>query len=278
MPNRTHIGLTIAFALVSRCAFAADGQILINQSTVMAAGGFPYKITQPGTYKLSGNLVVPDADTTAILVTADNVTIDLNGLSISGPTVCTYIRPTTPVACTPTGSGFGITSSAYNTTVLNGNIHGMGFAGVSLGGRPRIEKIRADSNGSFGISMGFGGLILSCDATLNGGDGIQAGYGEVNGNTAQFNGGNGISLRQDAVVMNNRANNNQGSGIAHLVLVPSPSGAGTVFSGNSATFNNSTGITALCPSLITNNSAFGNPGDNIFTSGSGCVVTNNVAP
>jgi len=35
-----------------------EGVVLINQSTVMAAGGFPYVITQPGSYKLSGNLTL----------------------------------------------------------------------------------------------------------------------------------------------------------------------------------------------------------------------------
>jgi hypothetical protein len=64
-------------------AFAVDGVILINQATVMAAGGFPYKITQPGSYKLSGNLVVTTAIAEAIVISSDDVTLDLNGFSIS---------------------------------------------------------------------------------------------------------------------------------------------------------------------------------------------------
>jgi hypothetical protein len=74
--------------MFSAPAFAVDGQVLINQSTVMAAGGFPYKITHPGSYKLSGNLVVP-ADVDGIDILTDNVTIDLNGFTISGPDTCT---------------------------------------------------------------------------------------------------------------------------------------------------------------------------------------------
>src|SRR5271156_6144744 len=77
-----------AALLFSAPAFAIDGQVLINQSTVMAAGGFPYKITQPGSYKLSGNLVVP-ANTDGIDINVSNVTIDLNGFKISGPVTCT---------------------------------------------------------------------------------------------------------------------------------------------------------------------------------------------
>ena len=42
-------------------------------------------INEPGTYRLSDNLVVVDAHTTAIEINADDVTIDLNGFSIHVP-------------------------------------------------------------------------------------------------------------------------------------------------------------------------------------------------
>ena len=70
--------VVLATALVPFRAFAVDGTVLINQSTVTAAGGFPYKIMQSGSYRLSGNLIVPDANTTAIQVMADTVTV-VNG-------------------------------------------------------------------------------------------------------------------------------------------------------------------------------------------------------
>src|SRR5579864_7254764 len=72
----------LAMAMVPFCAFAVDGVVLINQSSVMAAGGFPYRITQTGSYKLSGNLVAP-VDQQAILITANNVTLDLNGFNVA---------------------------------------------------------------------------------------------------------------------------------------------------------------------------------------------------
>ena len=84
--------LTIVTLLIAipACVFAIDGQVLINQAAVNAAGGFPYKITQPGSYKLSGNLVMntsaqpnfPGMDV-AILIGANNVNLDLNGFSIT---------------------------------------------------------------------------------------------------------------------------------------------------------------------------------------------------
>ena len=72
----------LAAVLIPASAFAVDGVTLINQSTVMAAGGFPYVISQPGSYRLSGNLVAP-AVSDAIQIATPNVTLDLNGFSIS---------------------------------------------------------------------------------------------------------------------------------------------------------------------------------------------------
>src|SRR5436190_10630805 len=91
--------------------YAVDGIVLIDQNRALAGGvtpgdapGFPVTISLAGSYRLSGNLTVPDANTTAINITADNVTIDLNGFSIIGPVVCTPIG--TPVtSCSPSGSG-----------------------------------------------------------------------------------------------------------------------------------------------------------------------------
>jgi len=75
--------VALTMALVPAAALAIDGQVLINMSTVSAAGGFPYTIAQAGSYKLSGNLTVPNGDTTAIVIAHDNVTLDLNGYQLA---------------------------------------------------------------------------------------------------------------------------------------------------------------------------------------------------
>jgi hypothetical protein len=72
--------LVAALLLVATPAFAIDGQVLINQSTVLASGGFPYRITQPGSYKLTGNLSV--LNQSAIVIAVNRVSIDLNGFTI----------------------------------------------------------------------------------------------------------------------------------------------------------------------------------------------------
>ncbi len=107
------IGLILLFRV---CASGADGQTLINQATVTAAGGFPYTISQSGSYKLSGNLVNP-VFTNGIVIAASNVTLDLNGFTIS---------------CTGAPANFetivyGITaqsSGLSGITIRNGSIRG----------------------------------------------------------------------------------------------------------------------------------------------------------
>ena len=77
-----HLLSILAFALIPVGAFGVDGVVLINQSTVMTSGGFPYVISQPGSYKLYGNLVV-DAGKDGIEISASNAFLDLNGFDIN---------------------------------------------------------------------------------------------------------------------------------------------------------------------------------------------------
>src|SRR5258708_37078294 len=74
--------IVLAIALAPFSAFAVDGVVLINDSIVKAQGGYPYVISNPGSYRLSGNLTVLNENTTAIFMNNDNINLDLNGFSI----------------------------------------------------------------------------------------------------------------------------------------------------------------------------------------------------
>lgn len=110
-------------------ALAVDGTVLINQSTITngltgcpTGGHFPIVICQSGSYRLSGNITVPDANTDAIHINADNVTLDLNGFAVLGPATCTLGT----AQCSTTGTGIGVTSVNNNIGLSNGAINGMG--------------------------------------------------------------------------------------------------------------------------------------------------------
>jgi hypothetical protein len=238
---------------------AVDGVVLINQNAALAGNvtpgdtpGFPVTISVAGSYRLSGNLTVPDANTTAIQIVSDNVTIDLNGFSIIGPTVCSG----TPVtSCNPFGLGSGVSTSNSNIFVSNGTIRGLGFKGVNFfaGGQQRVEKVNAISNGVGGIKVGSGS-VASCTATNNGQHGIEV-IGIAIDNTAEFNGGDGI--RVEGVAANNTAISSAGAGLNGSVVV--------------AAGNHTDVILADCPSVLVSNQA----GAISATGSSGCVVVNN---
>ncbi len=261
--------LLLIFSACALPLYAVDGVVLINQNTALAGNvtpgdtpGFPVTIAAPGSYKLSGNLTVPDANTTAIEITADNVTIDLNGFSIIGPVVCSGF----PVkSCTPTGSGVGVKAGlATNVTVLNGVIRGMGAAGIALDeAGVRVEGIRATSNGMVGIRASSA-IVKSCEVTQNGGVGI-FNSAVVIGNIVTGNASHGVQVFS-GVVTNNFAFKNGGNGIdATFASV----------TGNQVRESGMAGIRAGCPSSVVGNAAVANAGGDILTAGSGCTLTNN---
>lgn len=148
---------TTLLACVGLPAHAASGgPVLISQPKQ-----FPITITEPGSYQLEENLVVPDVNTTAIEVAANDVTIDLNGFSISGPVVCSG------TSCPPSGFGNGISTAGIlpvgccsNITVRNGTIRGMGGRGISLSHNSvLIEDMHIRSNaGAFAAGVDIVGL------------------------------------------------------------------------------------------------------------------------
>jgi hypothetical protein len=85
--------LAVAAALLSTTpSFASDGIRLITAASAQAGNvtpgdgpGYPVTITQPGSYRLAGNLVVSDPYVSAIEINADNVSLDLAGFVIQGP-------------------------------------------------------------------------------------------------------------------------------------------------------------------------------------------------
>ena len=143
--------------LTTGAAFAVDGVILIDQNRALAGGitpgdtaGFPILITQPGSYRLSSNLLVP-ANTDGIQVSASDVTLDLNGFEIKSPQfVCTA----TPCDY-PFGVKIGLFSEVTSVTVRNGTITGFSFQLYVNGNRSLIENLiiyRQPGGNAFGTN------------------------------------------------------------------------------------------------------------------------------
>jgi hypothetical protein len=200
------IAIVLAVALFPACVFAVDGQALINQSTVMAAGGFPYKILQAGSYKLSGNLTVTAIGTDGIEIDSDNVTLDLNGFAIIGPGSCAG----SPLQCT-TQTSRGVLSFGYSNTVKNGAVQGFGY-GVYVTGSGTVEDVQAKANTLAGIYVTGSGLVERCIAVLNGQRGIFALSAAISDSVANTNGVDGFDVTASTLI-HIVANNNGGIGV-----------------------------------------------------------------
>lgn len=264
--------LTSALLLLgsSTVAVASDGVLEINQ-TCAANGGcfsgdaalFPVTISASGSYVLTSNLTVADANLDAIEITADGVSIELNGFELAGPVTCMNLG--SDVTC-GAGSGIGIDAvGRTRTRISHGLVRGFGSGGIAVGERAHIEDVIADSNGATGILTGSGSTVHSATAYRNGQNGIEVGGASlVHGSKASSNFSNGI-LGQNGSIVGNLANDNGGDGI----------NGGFTVRDNTLQANEGDGIDTLT-GTVSFNMAISNLGDGIKTAGASAVQGNSL--
>jgi hypothetical protein len=225
---------------------AIDGQVLINQSRALAGGvtpgdapGFPVTISLPGSYRLSGDLTVPDVDISGIVITANNVTLDLNGFAIKGPTVCTSAALDGPVtSCSPgNNAGAGVeavlSGPATGITVSNGTVRGF-YYGIYLGAGGRVEKVLAEHNTGNGITVLQAAHLHANVAGRNLGTGIYAGSGSVVTENTAYRNGTGFL----AVVSTLLSNNARKNAFAGIFFAPEAGSSGKSGWGNNVLTDN----------------------------------------
>lgn len=216
-------------ALCSGAALAAeDGVVDIDQARALAGGvtpgdnpGWPVLITKSGHYRLTSDLVVAAPQTGRVIsISADNVTLDLNGFTIQGPNTCQRNAGGVFFCTAAVSGGYGVESRAVGTHLRNGRISGMGDRGVV-----------------FGYSSAGGGVVDNVHASHNAGGGIYVPFGSVRDSSARFNGNSGITLEGNASVHNSRSEGNRFDGFTLF-------GPGIVAIGLVATANGSCGVRA----------------------------------
>jgi hypothetical protein len=160
---KSHRPLMLALMLagLSGSAFAVDGTILIDQNRALAGNvtpgdtpGFPITISQPGSYRLSGNLR-PPTDTRAIEIASNDVTFDLNGFAIIGD------------ASGPFNNVRGISDVGTRTRIAirNGSISGFNrLISLDSSSHVIIEQMNLNavvsaSTGASIVAGGVGGLV-----------------------------------------------------------------------------------------------------------------------
>jgi parallel beta-helix repeat protein len=259
-----------------------EPRIAINAANTPGDADSLFKVTQPGSYYLTGNITAV-ANKHGIEIAASGVTLDLNGFELVGvPGMGAF-------------DGVSVTASGLtNIAVLNGSLRNWGGDGVDTGSAfsfaSRVEGVRASENSGMGIRVGRGATVSNCaaagnsdsgivvaescsvtdsTASLNLFAGIEAGDGSTVANcSSAFNSGPGLTVRNSVTLSNCTANANGAAGISaalHCTLL------------NCAVYNNNgIGIATSDGSTISSCTASGNNGGG-FLIDNGSSISNSVA-
>lgn len=236
-----------------------------------------YRITQPGSYYLTGN-ISGQSGKSAIIIDSGNVTVDLMGFALQGSPGSLH--------------GIGVGPGTYDSlTVRNGVISQFGGYGVQIGpiGLERgalVENLHVSGNGAGGIMSGASSVIRLCTAIDNGGAGIAAANNSIIESCSAYqNAIDGISIGAGGTVAECSAQFNGASGISAAsiatitgctVLANTGVGIGTVFgatiTGCMAGNNQSGGIATTTGATITGCTARQNTGAGIQTGASATIT------
>jgi hypothetical protein len=224
-----------------------------------------FKITQAGSYYLTANTNSKVSGVNGIKITASNVTIDLNGYTLStiGTSLSAIVTEgarnnitirngvlvgwdSATIDLTAGGNGANTGSLLENLRVSDG-----AQAGVIAGADAVIRVCTVSGNTGAGITTGANSLIADCIVRNNGAGGIIAGSDAVIRDcTLTANTGAGLTAGMNSRIAGCVARSNTGNGI-----VTASSG---VITGCSAVTNGLSGIVGGSTSLISDCSADGN--------------------
>lgn len=232
-----------------------EPRIAINATNTPGDADSLFRITQPGSYYLTGN-ITGVVNKHGIEIVASGVTLDLNGFDLAG------------VVGMGLFDGVSVTVSApTNIAIINGSVRNWGDEGVDLAtfgaSNSRVERVRASGNGGHGISIGVSGLVTNSTAYNNAVGGIVTLNGcTITGCVTYNNTGTGMLIGNGCTVADCSSNLNDLNGIV--------AGLGSTITNCTAWANTLDGIVCSSQSTIRGNTcaANGNGGD-----GAGIRVT-----
>ena len=222
----------------------------INATNTPGSATAVHRITQPGSYYLTGN-IVGVAGRNGIAIEADHVAIDLNGFVVRGAA----------------GSFNGIQTigARSNLTIRNGTLDGWGQDGVNLnqGNGSLLVDVLASNNGAVGIRLNGNAVLRGCGAVGNGGDGFSAFFNSTfESCAARSNLGHGFFVGSGSALSNCSA---QGNLIGFVIF------AGMI-TNCSAYVNNSHGFLLNTGSALAASTAISNSGNGIIITANSSVL------
>jgi hypothetical protein len=237
------VWVAIAIGWMPLAASAVDGVIEINQTKALAGGvtacdtpGFPVTICNRGSYRLTSELAYDSAASDGIVIEADYVSIDFNGMSLVGTNSCSNAIGGWVGSCAQTGLGRGINSFRKGVVVTNGRVLNAGAEGVRLSGQGAdLRDFRVSGSGGTGVAVGVQAVVSNLSVSGNLAWGLACGAeSDVSRVTATGNGGFGVNLFNLSIGSQIVAGNNSLTGIV--------ADAGTQLSHFSSTKNGGSGV------------------------------------
>jgi parallel beta-helix repeat protein len=238
----------------------AEPRTAINATNTPGDANSSFRITQPGSYYLTGNITGAPGKS-GIEIAASGVTIDLGGFTLSGGA----------------GSldGIGMDGARSDITVRDGTVTGWGSDGINIGEVANIRgavilRVISSNNGAFGIRTGRGAVVRDCAVSRNANIGISVITGStVAGCSVVDNLASGIAAA-GSTVTDCSVVSCGGSGI-HA--------SGTRITGCTVRSCDLDGISASSSCVVTGNSCSDNgsngSGAGIILIGSDCVIEQN---
>lgn len=190
--------LALAIWLLSATgALASDGVIEINAAAAAAGGitpgdapGYPVTISRGGSYRLTGDLTSSSRAVVLVDITADRVTLDLNGFTVGA---CL-----SGLACGIGGANAiqagnlirhmkvhnGVVAGAGGVCIVTGvhavledlRIQGCGNDGIRVQEDSQISHVNVADVARFGITTGSGVLLKNSTISGSGEDGVYVGF------------------------------------------------------------------------------------------------------
>ncbi len=233
-----------------------EPRIAVNAANTPGDATSLFKITQPGSYYLTGNIAGVSGKH-GIAIASSGVTLDLNGFEVVG------------VA----GSLDGVSSTVMNLAniaVTNGTVRKWGGDGInfstSFANNCRVMDVSTSDNTGNGLHAARDLTAVNCAARNNASNGIMTVEGAISNCQASGNSGTGIVTFSGAMISNCVVSGNSTGGI-------STGGVCTVLNCTvSSTDLNSSAIDVGYGCTVSNCAASG-AGTGIRT-GPGCTVSN----
>jgi parallel beta-helix repeat protein len=256
-----------------------EARTIVNAANTPGTQNTLFQITASGSYYLTGNITGVSGKS-GITITANNVTLDLNGFAVTGVS----------------GASHGIDLNAAKYVCIgNGSVRnwpGVGIWGSKdiINQNSQFEHLRVSQNHT-GIQVSLGNTLTDVIVEGNSGTGIEVGTASIVTKCSIRNNGTGIFADSFCTVIDCVADGNgsgifvNDSGTIKDCVVTSSSGNGItvntrcsilncVAGGNGSSSASFYGISAGTQSLVKNCVASKNTGDGIFVSGYCSVLEN----